>query len=102
MRNVLDDLDDIANNVILTVDNGVARFDTTIDRELVGSGDIEVEAFGGKVTLEGHVEYSFHLALHLVFGVDAKGFFIDTNAVAGPELSLTKDRKSTRLNSSHG
>ena len=29
------------------------------------------------------------VALHLVFGVDDSGFFIDTEAVAGPELSVS-------------
>ena len=89
LRSALDALDDIVGNVILTQQNGAVRFDVTVTGEFAGGGEIEIDAFNGLVTLSGDVLYSFDLTMHLVFGVDEFGFFIDTEGVQGPEFSIS-------------
>ena len=62
-----------------------------IERKFAGDGaiDIDVNTSDGILALQGDVAYSFDVTLQLVFGVDENGFFIDTGAVAGPELTVS-------------
>ncbi|MEJ2698045.1 MAG: hypothetical protein P8Z70_00015, partial [Desulfuromonadales bacterium] len=87
LRTVLDDLDDIPDNVSFTATDSTVTFDMQLEGSFAGGGEIDVNGFDGKLSLRGEVVYSFDIALHLVFGVDAGGFFIDT--VRGAEVTVT-------------
>ncbi|MCI0540002.1 MAG: hypothetical protein L0Z50_32755, partial [Verrucomicrobiales bacterium] len=89
LRSALDALDDIVGNVILTQENGVVRFDVTVTGDFAGRGEIAIDSFNGLVTLRGEVLYSFDLTMHLVFGIDQFGFFIETEGVQGPEFTIS-------------
>jgi len=89
LRNTLDGLDDIDDNVTYTEVDGVVTFDMAIERTFAGGGEIDVNAFSGKLALSGEVTYSFDVDLHLAFGIDDAGFFIDTDAFVGPELHVS-------------
>src|SRR5262249_12507687 len=58
--------------------------DFQMDRTVDGSLPLDVNALGGSVFIQGDVNMSAHVHLHLVFGGDAQGFFLDPN---GPMAS---------------
>ena len=76
----------------LTEVGGTLRFDVTIRREFAGTSGIDLEALNGQILLDGSIDLIADVDLHLVFGVDSGGFFIDPNAVAGPELVISNIR----------
>src|SRR5262249_47347128 len=94
LRQALDDLDDQPGNVSLTTtpDGGV-RYDVRFTKTLTGEADVNLSAFGGSLFLHGDVEISTDVTVHLVFGVDAQGFYIDAgaprDAQGNPEPELT-------------
>jgi len=66
LRDALDNLDDIPDNVTLTEGEGVIHIDLAMVRKFAGEGDIDVEAFDGMLTLHGEIVYSivyFHSVL---------------------------------------
>ncbi len=88
IRQAFDDLDGIAGNVLMSSGNGETRFDISVLKTISGKGTVAIDALDGLFELNGELEVSADAALHLVLGVDAFGFFVDTTAVAGPELVL--------------
>jgi hypothetical protein len=101
LRAALDGLDDQAGNVTFTVSaEGVTRYDVTVVKVLDGAADLDVEALGGLVELNGSVDFSATITLHILFGVDATGFFIEADGAQDadgnpiPELvvsNITRD-----------
>src|SRR5258706_1864613 len=75
----LEALDDNPDNVFY--DEATGRFDVTIAKNISGTADVDVSVLGGSVTLAGEVTISADITLHVVFGVDERGFFIDGGAV---------------------
>ena len=88
LRQALDDLDEIEDNVVLTEAGGVTLFDVRVEKDVDGAADLDINALGGAVTLRGNVDLEAEIKLHLVFGVDDQGFFIDTTAAGEPELTV--------------
>src|SRR5262249_15587459 len=89
LRQALDDLDTTPGNVVLKTQGGVPRIDMTVARTFGGTTSIDTSTLGDLVALTGEATFSIDVTLHLVFGVDDGGFFIDPSAVAGPELTLS-------------
>ena len=58
---------------------GDVQFDATINKTLDGTTDLDLEALGGTVSLTGSVDVSMMVHVHLIFGVDSEGFYIDTD-----------------------
>jgi Ca2+-binding RTX toxin-like protein len=87
LRQLLDDLDDTPNNVTLTEAGGVTRYDVRINKTLSGDTDFDVDALGGRVELAGDVHATVDVAVHLIFGVDQHGFFLDATG-PDPEFVL--------------
>src|SRR5262249_52986199 len=77
----LDALDNVPNNVKLddTTTPGVTTLDVGIQKTLSGQADFAVRAAGGPVDLGGTLEISARVTLHIRFGFEARGFFIDSN-----------------------
>jgi hypothetical protein len=50
---------------------------------------LNIEALGGAVDLEGTLDIRADLNVHLVFGVDADGFFLDPDSNSEPEVSVS-------------
>ncbi len=94
LRARLDGLDDVDGNVTLTQTDTLTRYDVHIKKTLTGSADLKVQALGGAVDLEGTLEVSANVSLHVVFGVDADGFFIDAASNSDPELVINNLRIS--------
>ncbi len=97
VRAALDDLDDTPGNVTLTEVGNVTTFDVRVLKTLAGTADLAVNALGGTLDLEGHVEISADVALHIVVGIDADGFFIDADASGEPELVVGNVRIGGQL-----
>ncbi|HEV3003498.1 MAG TPA: hypothetical protein VGX78_03515, partial [Pirellulales bacterium] len=89
LRDKLDALDSVPGNVTLTETATETRFDVHIQKTVSGTADLNVDesALGGSISLHGQLDVSADISLHLVFGVDAHGFFIDTTQT-DPELVI--------------
>ncbi|HEY4634069.1 MAG TPA: hypothetical protein VIH00_09155, partial [Candidatus Limnocylindrales bacterium] len=86
LRQRLDDLDSTPGNVTLTETADTTTIDMRIVRDVDGAGEIDVDALAGAIFLKGSGEFSADVTLHLVFGVDEHGFFIDPTP--DPELTV--------------
>jgi hypothetical protein len=88
LRQRLDDLDGTPNNVAVTSTDGIYRYDVRIERTIAGSAELAIDGAPldansnplGRLALAGSLDASLDLAVHVVFGVDQYGFFIDTAA----------------------
>ena len=80
LREELDALDDITGNVILSMVDGFPRFDVQVIRTLAGTTDLDIADPDGDVSLQGSVDIRADVRVHIVFGVDAGGFYIDPSA----------------------
>lgn len=103
LREQLDAIDLKSGNVTMIQTGGVTRFDTTITQRLAAHGQIDLDGnvfvenpdppLGdlslGDFALDAEADYSAELTLHVVLGVDERGFFIDTGSLAGPELTVS-------------
>ena len=89
LRDALDGLDTTPGNVAFTVVGPETRFVMQIKKTLSGTAKLAVNLFDGLLQLDGDLSVSADLTLNLVFGVDASGFFIETNASADPELAIS-------------
>ncbi len=94
LREKLDALDSTPNNVVFTDINGVTRFDVEVRKSLSGDADLELSALDGAVSLGGVVRAAADLVMHVVFGVDDKGFFIEASAAGEPLVSVENVRIS--------
>jgi Ca2+-binding RTX toxin-like protein len=92
LRERLDGLDEIAGNVSYEVNEFGVRFDMTVSRELSGRGELDLRGLGGAVNIGGQVDVSANVALHLVFGLDADGFYVDAEGDPEPELTVSQFR----------
>ncbi len=98
LRDRLDALDDIADNVTVTEVDGVTTFDFQMVKSLVGVVDLAVDGpallealalDNDAIKLEGQAELGFEASVDLTFGADEEGFFLAPNATA-PELTVRK------------
>src|SRR5205807_2705351 len=92
LRDKLDALDDIPGNMSYTNANNVLRFDMTVQKTLSGQALLDVSALSGAVKLNGTLDLSADVTVHLIFGVDDSGFFIDPVSNSGPELIVSNVR----------
>src|SRR5205085_2427123 len=67
-------------NVTLQESGGVTRLDVQVKKTLTGQADLGIIADGGATDLSGTIQVSADVALHIVFGFDSQGFFIDANS----------------------
>ena len=88
IRAALDGLDEVPGNVSYTEVGDLITFDVRLEKTLGGLADLSIDALNGALELTGVAEITADLALHIVFGVDAGGFFIDPNAAGEPELTV--------------
>ncbi|MBK8018848.1 MAG: hypothetical protein IPK20_20525 [Betaproteobacteria bacterium] len=80
LRTRLDALDAVDGNVHVSASPDGTEFDVTVAKRLAGEADIGIstEHLGGLIDLDGRIDLDAEVALHLVFGVDASGFYLDT------------------------
>src|SRR5262249_23025876 len=65
-------------------------FDVTVSNvALDGTAALDLEAFGGSLALQGSIDLSMDVTLHVVFGVDSQGFFIEPTAPGDHLLTLS-------------
>ena len=91
----LEGLDTTPNNVTLNVKNGVTSYDLEVRKSLAGTTDLDVQAdaLGGLVQLNGTLDMTADIVLHVRFGVDANDvFFIDPLNGQAAELSISNIR----------
>lgn len=88
LRARLDDLDEIANNVSFTITGGDIRFDLRVEKTLSGTASLDLAGLSGAIDVGGQAQVSADVAVHLIFGVDASGFFIDADSNPDAELSV--------------
>ena len=70
------------NLVSYTLDSsGDPQFNVTINKTLDGTANLNLAALGGTISLTGDVDISMMVHVHLVFGIDSNGFYVDTAAV---------------------
>ncbi|RIK78198.1 MAG: hypothetical protein DCC68_15775 [Planctomycetota bacterium] len=75
----LEALDDVPNNVSFTTDAaGLPQFNVAVKQRLTGSADLDLSVLNGRIGLRGSVETSADVTMNLVFGIDDRGFYIDT------------------------
>ena len=81
LRSLLDGLDDVDDNVMLTESPGETRFDVRIqDKKMTGTGRLDLDASGGAVGVSGTLDLAFDVDVHLILGVNDGGVFLDTSA----------------------
>ncbi|MEW6159625.1 MAG: hypothetical protein AB1813_19525, partial [Verrucomicrobiota bacterium] len=88
----LEALDANPSNVTLTTTSDGFRFDMQVATTFGGKSRIDIAGVGGTVSLSGELEILADISVHLVFGIDSNGFFIDPLAVTGPEITVTNVR----------
>ncbi|MBK8118789.1 MAG: hypothetical protein IPK39_05865 [Sulfuritalea sp.] len=88
LRALLDGLDFTPGNVTLTETGGFATYDVRVERTFGGDTSLDIAAFDGMLKVTGTATFSVDALLHVVIGVDEHGFFLDADAVTGPELVL--------------
>ena len=96
LRDRFDALDAIPNNVTLTETATSTKYDLQIVKSVSGTADLAIDnlILGGSVALDGTVEISADIALHLIFGVDATSgdLFIEPLSGTTPEIVVTNLR----------
>ena len=83
------DIQEGAKKIILG--NATHPFTRTIDLQL----PLDVELLGGSIKLQGDLQLAADIELRLEMGVDARGFYLKTNAT--PEIAITNLRVSGKL-----
>src|SRR5262249_22907230 len=63
-----------------TDDQGFPRFDVQFTKTIDGNTGLNLQALGGALSLNGSVDVSVDVHVHLVFGLDGQGFYIDADA----------------------
>ena len=98
LRNALDALDATPNNVSFqelgldtpSEDDDALLFDVGISKSLSGPTDLAIAAdvLGGTVDLDGSIDISADLTLHVGLGVDEQGFYLQPLAGSAPEITF--------------
>ncbi len=88
LRDRLDALDDTIGNVTLTELGGVTTYDVCIETSLSGTADLGLDLLAGAIDVGGTVGVGVDVDVHLIFGEDPQGFFVDTQNSSGPEFLL--------------
>jgi Ca2+-binding RTX toxin-like protein len=102
LRDKLDALDDIPGNVSYTYtpptspiapgDVGSVRFDIQIVKDLDGEANVHIGSDGSSIRLDGTAGITANVALHLAFGIDTGGFYVDASSNPDPELVVSNIR----------
>ena len=81
------------STVVLTENPGETIYNVTLLTTLSGSipVDVDLDFAGGTIQLSGGQTITADVEIHLVFGVDGNGFFLDVNN-AHPELAVRNIR----------
>ena len=88
LRQKLDDLDGTPDNVTYTDVGGVIRFDAEVQRTLAARPILTSKPWTGRFNVGGTMKVSADVTMHLVFGTDSQGFFIDASGGAEPLLTV--------------
>jgi len=82
----------------MTNNAGLLRYEVTFTKTLGGmtAFDYALDSPLGQVALDGVAEIKADAHVHLAFGVDAAGFFIETGLPGGPEVVLDNIRGEVR------
>jgi hypothetical protein len=88
IRQLLDGLDGTPGNVTLTQTATDTRYDIRVHKPLDGTANLDLSLFGGSFSVNGTIDVSADIDLHLIVGVDAHGFYIDTADNPDPEISV--------------
>src|SRR5262249_6906546 len=59
-----------------------------VHKTLTGQATLDASAVAGKVQLSGSVDISARVTMHLIFGVDSGGFFVDPISTLSPALTI--------------
>lgn len=91
LENLLDSLDNSPNNVI--VDIGLQKIvlgnlANPFKRTLSFNAPLDATLLGGLIELQGSLELSAEIDVIIEMGVDARGFYLLTNATAQPEITI--------------
>ncbi|MBM3881910.1 MAG: LEPR-XLL domain-containing protein, partial [Verrucomicrobia bacterium] len=103
LQSRLDSLDSTPGNV--TVDGGAGRLvlgnvgaSQPFRRTLSMSVPLDLDLLNGAIQLRGGLELTAEVELYLEVGVDAAGFYIRTDLVAGPEVVIRNLQVSGEVN----
>jgi hypothetical protein len=88
LRNVIDGLDEVADNVSMFENSDGVLFDVEVRKSLTGLASLDLRGLLGAVDVDGHAEVTADVTLHLVFGTDARGFFIEAERNPDPEVTV--------------
>jgi hypothetical protein len=80
-------LDSTPGDITLTETADGFEFDIHIHKTLDGMAPLAIDLLGGAFELDGAVDVSADVDLHLVVGVDSRGFYVDTTQT-DPELTI--------------
>ncbi len=61
------------------------EYDVTINKTLDGTVPLDFQALGGTVTVAGSIDLTATVHVHMVFGVDSEGFYIDAGALVNAQ-----------------
>ena len=86
LRQAFDNLDVTPDNVSFTFAGGVLRFDFQVTKDLDGRAKVHIA--DSSIELNGEAEVEAQVALHLVLGVDSKGFSSTLAATPIPKSSF--------------
>jgi Ca2+-binding RTX toxin-like protein len=88
LRDALDGLDNIPNNVSLEYTPGGVTYDFQVVKTLRGKAGISVGDSGDELILAGESNVAADVTFRMIFGVDERGFFINARDNVDPELSI--------------
>ena len=79
------------SNVTLTENGNSALYDFHMTKTLSGQANLDVlaSALGGTIQLSGDLDLIADVAVHLQFGVDDNGFFIEPNSPGDPLFAVS-------------
>jgi hypothetical protein len=85
------DLNNVASPDVTNLSTASTQcYSIEADTTLSGGNDLAMSVFGGAFNLTGNVTVSFDVHLHMIVGVDSRGFFIEPNTdVSDPELTIS-------------
>src|SRR5207244_3191875 len=90
-RDRLDALDSVPGNVVFSETGGVIRFDVQVLTSLEGQAQLGIGDVNN-VDMNVTADVTADVAMHLVFGLDSRGFFIDADGNGDPEFTINNLR----------